>query len=62
MAKWIVEKRIWSLSRERYYEPGDVIEYNDAEAAPLLEKNILRPAVKQSTKTKKQELENGTNN
>ncbi len=45
MAKWTVIKRIYSPSKNRYYETGETVELDDATAAVLLKINRIKPAM-----------------
>ena len=62
MPKWIVQSRIWSKSKECYFEPGEQVEYNDEDAAILVRMNILKPAqVKRAPKKSKEIISNDPN-
>lgn len=44
MAKWLVLKRLWSISQGKYIEPGEIVEISDAGALVLLAKECIKPA------------------
>lgn len=61
MAKWKVIRRMWSLSRNCYWQPGDIIELSDDEAALLVSKGWIEPAESPRSKRKRKELSNDSN-
>ena len=61
MPKYETVRRLWSVSQEKYIEPGEEIDLADEDAAVLLERDIIKPAEKKSsgskTRSKKSQTE-----
>ncbi len=44
MAKYEALSRLWSYSQNREYQPGEIVELDDAMARILFEKDCIQPA------------------
>lgn len=44
MAKYLALCSIWSYRQNKYYQPGETLELDDANARALFEKDAIQPA------------------